>query len=118
MEEAVAALQKAVVLSARGPRQVAALGHAYAVAGKKKEAAKLLNELKRRFGKEEKDVSAYDMAVVHAGLGEKNQAFAWLEMAYENRDGALPFLHVDPRLASLHSHPRFRTLLRRMNFPE
>jgi len=53
----------------------------------------------------------------HAGLGEKDQAFEWLEKAYDEHDQGLSFLKVDPTLEPLRSDPRFQDLLRRMNFP-
>jgi len=62
-------------------------------------------------------VAPYDIATVYAGLDDKEQAFAWLEKAYEDRGLWLPLLRVDPALDSLHSDPRFAELLRRMNFP-
>ncbi len=60
-------------------------------------------------------VSAYDIAVIYLGLGEKDQAFAWLERAYEERCPTLEFLKVEPSLDPLRSDPRFADLLRRMN---
>ncbi len=54
----------------------------------------------------------------HALLGEADQAFAWLERAYEERDHDLVFLQTDPTLDPLRSDPRFQDLLRRIGFPE
>ena len=93
---------------------VAALGHTYAVAGKRSEARKILEELKE--GSKRENVSPYYIAGMHAGLGEKEQAFEWLEKAYEEREIGL--VKVDPRLDPLRSDPRFQDFLRRMNFPE
>jgi hypothetical protein len=62
-------------------------------------------------------LSPYDIAVVYAGLGERDQALAWLERAYQERCGFITVLKVDPRLDSLRSDPRFQDLVRRMNFP-
>ena len=113
---ATAALEKAVALSGHSLRLVAALGHAYGVGGKRDKARNVLNELKQR--SQERYVSASDVALVCLGLGNKDQALAWFERAYEHRDGSLIFLKVDPRLESLWPEPRFKDLLRRMNFPE
>jgi hypothetical protein len=66
----------------------------------------------------EDDIGIYEVALIHAGLGEKDQAFEWLERAYEERDKGLLFLRIDPPLDPLRSDPRFQDLLRRMNFPE
>lgn len=62
--------------------------------------------------------ATYFIAAIHAGLGQKDQAWAWLEKAYDERATWLSMiLKVDPRLDSLRSDPRFRDLLRRMNLP-
>ena len=93
----------------------AALGRAYAVAGKRDEALKMLNELKERAKRSY--VSPVGIAIIYVGLGEKEQAFSWLEKAYEDRSTWLIFLKVEPRFDPLRSDPRFQSLLRRMNFP-
>jgi hypothetical protein len=56
--------------------------------------------------------------VVYLGLGDKRQALEWLEKAYQDRSELLIFLNVSPVFDSLHSDPRFQSLLRRMNFPD
>ena len=58
------------------------------------------------------------IARVYAWRGEKDQAFEWLERAYEVRDDGLPWLKIDPGLRSLRSDPRYKALLRKMNLPE
>ena len=114
--KAIATFQKAIAPSGRGPGSMAALAHAYGVAGKRSEALKLLKELKDLSKRQY--VSPYDFALLFLGLGEKDQAFVWLVKAYEERSSGLPFLKVDPRLDALHSHRRFIDLVRRMDFPE
>jgi len=111
-KQAIAAFENAVACSERSSRDLASLAHAYAVAGKRREAVKLLEELKL-FSKKGY-VSPYAFALVFAGLGNRGQAFAWLAKAYAARDTALPFLKVNPRLAPLRSAPRFYKLLRRI----
>jgi hypothetical protein len=59
-------------------------------------------------------VSAYGVAKIHEGLGEKDQAFAWLERAITERDTNVISLKVDPEFDSLRSDPRFADLLRRI----
>jgi serine/threonine-protein kinase len=61
--------------------------------------------------------AAYQIAEVYAGRGEKDLAFEWLERAYRQQDGGLMQLKVDPLLASLHSDPRFKALMKKMNLP-
>ena len=61
---------------------------------------------------------AYGFAVIQNGLGEIDEAFEWLERAYQDRNAWMVFLQVVPWLDPLRSDPRFQDLLRRMNFPE
>ncbi len=110
--EAVVELQKARDLSGGDPLILAWLGHVYAVAGKKVEALKVLNELeglsKRRY------VSPSGVALVYAGLGEKDQAFVWLQKAYKKRDAFIvKHVKVDPMFDNLRPDPRFTDLMRR-----
>jgi hypothetical protein len=63
---------------------------------------------------ENKYVSPYGLALIETGIGNKDKAFMWLDRAYQERAGALPFVKVDPRLAPLRSDPRFHSLLRRL----
>jgi hypothetical protein len=76
---------------------------------------KTLEELKdlskRRY------VAPADMAKIYAALGEKDQAFEWLQKAYEVRSAWLVWLKVEPLWDSLRSDPRFADLLRRVGFP-
>jgi hypothetical protein len=91
----------------------AGLGYAYARAGKSAEARALLSELKEQ----QRYVSWYDFAVIYAGLGEKDQAFAALKKAYELRDIRLTIMKVSPVWDPLRSDPRFQDLLRRISLP-
>jgi hypothetical protein len=59
-------------------------------------------------------VASFDFALVNAGLAERDQAIYWLERACTERESHLPFLQVDPRLASLRMDPRFEALLKRV----
>jgi TolB-like protein/Tfp pilus assembly protein PilF len=113
--QAIAEFQTAVTLSGRSPLYVASLAHAYAVAGNRSEVQRLLDELnevsKRRY------VPSYQLAVIYAGLEEKDNTFKQLENAYAERSGSLIYLKLDPRLKSLHSDPRFSNLERRIGLP-
>ena len=77
--------------------------------GNRGEVRKLLDELnevsKRRY------VPSYQLAVVYAGLDEKDNTFKELENAYVERSGSLIYLNLDPRLKNLHSEPRFADLV-------
>ena len=57
------------------------------------------------------------LAEIYAALGEKDEALRWLEAAYEQRNGYLPWIGQDPFLALLRDDPRFEVLLRRLNVP-
>ena len=80
-----------------------------------REARECIRELKERLAEEA--VGVFEIALVYAGLGEKDLAFEWLERAYDEHDKGLVSLKVDPPLDPLRSDPRFQDLLRRMNFP-
>jgi eukaryotic-like serine/threonine-protein kinase len=62
-------------------------------------------------------VSAVEFARIYEGLGEKDKAIAWLQRAFEQREGRLIYLQVEPAWNSLRSDPHFQDLVRRMNFP-
>jgi serine/threonine-protein kinase len=113
--EAIAEIKKAVDLSGRSTRPIATLGHAYAMSGQKAEAYKLLNELQAR--SKQKYVSPYYTALIYAGLGEIDQAFEYLEQAFEERQPYLVLVNVEPVFANLRSDQRFHNLLRRIGLP-
>ena len=75
-----------------------------------------LEQLKERAKR--RHVLPYDMAVIYAGLGEKDRAFEWLEKAYAERDEDLLYLKVDPVLDSLRSDQRFTDLMRRVGLSQ
>jgi tetratricopeptide (TPR) repeat protein len=110
-EQAIAEMEKAVVLSHRRALGLGALGHAYALAGKRDEAQKILDELLALV--QQKYVSSYDVALVYAGMNAKAQALEWLEKAYEEHNGWLVFLNVEPRFDSLRAEVRFGALLKK-----
>jgi tetratricopeptide (TPR) repeat protein len=106
--EALEEIQKAVILSGRIPSYLSVLGYVYALSGKKSDAPKIIREL------ETVSDDKYLIAVVYAALGEKDQAFEYLQKACEERSSWMSYLKVDPRLDSLRSDPRFKSLLKRM----
>ena len=110
--EAITALQRAVSLSNRSARCLSSLGYGYGVTGQVPLARGSLAELD---GKSKQGyVASSDFAIMHAGLGGRDQAIAWLERACEERDSHLPHLNVDPRLRNLRREPRFKALLERV----
>jgi len=112
LEEAIGERLRDVELSGGAPLFVAGLGDSYAAAGKRDEALRIIEELhqlsKHRY------VMAYWMALISAGLKEKDTAFRWLETAREERSPMLTFVKMDPRVDNLRSDPRFDDLMRRM----
>ena len=113
--EAIAALQEAVSALGRAPEVEAELGHALAVAGRGAEARALLEDLRQLSSS--RYVSPYSVALVHAGLGDRDQALAWLDKAYAERSDYMPYLGLEPMLDSLRSDPRFDALVRRVGVP-
>lgn len=110
--QAIVEILKAVSISEGNPLYVAELGHAYGLAGRRNEALKVLDELHKL--SRNHYVSAYDQAIVYVGLGEKEQAFGWLERAFQERSSMLVNLKVDPAFDSLRSDARFPPMLRRL----
>lgn len=109
--EAITALQKVIGTPGDGLSK-ADLGHVYGVSGSKREARRILNELQEL--SQTRYVAAFNIAVIHAGLGDKAEALAWLEKAYDERSFFLASLNVDPRFDPLRAEPRFRALVQRI----
>jgi len=112
-EEAIRELERAVGLLGFLPFFAGFLGHAYAVTGKHAEAQKVLSEMLALA--ERKHIDAFSVALVYAGLGERDHALDWLENAYDNHSGWLTQMAKnDPRLDGLRPDPRFQNILWRM----
>jgi DNA-binding winged helix-turn-helix (wHTH) protein/TolB-like protein/Flp pilus assembly protein TadD len=106
-EEAIASFNRARELSGDSPFIMAALGHTFAVSGKRGEAQRLLVELKELSRR--RKVSPYDIATIYTGLGERAQAFEWLQKLYKTQTRHM--LRSDPRMDSLRPDPRYQELL-------
>jgi Flp pilus assembly protein TadD len=109
-DEAIRELRQAIELSGANPLCTSQLGFVYAVSGRRNEATNILDALKNESNN--KQSHAADIARVYAGLNEKDQAFAWLHKAYEERFN--PSILVRPAFDALRSDPRFQDLLRRL----
>jgi tetratricopeptide (TPR) repeat protein len=114
-DEAISALQSAVNYSGGLSFTSAALGYAFARAGKRREARKILRNLEQRSSAEY--VPPFCVALVHAGLGDEDQALAWLDRAYEERSHWLVYLKAWPLFDGLRSDARFAALLGRVGLP-
>jgi serine/threonine-protein kinase len=98
-------------LNADDIETAAALAYAYAAAGRRAEAEKLLRQMTSLAGR--RYVSPLYLATVYTGLGDKEQAIKLLYQAYDNRHPGLVLIRVWPHFDSLRDDPRFRELLRR-----
>jgi len=112
-QDAITQFQNSARITNGRPSMVALLGHAFAAANRTSEARAILQQLSTLSKKEY--VPSYPFAAIYVALGDKDEALAWLERAYDERDAWLEYVAVDPRLDSLRSDPRFANLLRRMN---
>ena len=111
-KEAIAEYQKAIPLSGDSPDELASLGYTYALSGKQREAKAVIDQLKEQ--SKRRYVSPTIIGFIHAGLGEKDEAFARLDEAYDRRDYPLVLLKVDPTFDRLRSDERFANLMRRV----
>jgi serine/threonine-protein kinase len=112
-DEAVTELQEARRL-AGGTAVTAEVVYALAVARRRPQAEQLRAELDKM-----KDgyVTAGRLAMISVAFGDKDQAFKWLDKAYDERSDTLLFLKVEPRFDGLRSDPRFAALLKRVGLP-
>jgi pentatricopeptide repeat protein len=110
--DAIPVLEKAISLSKGSPAATGILIRAYAHAGRRNDALRLLEELKKR--KSTGYVPAAAFVNGYLGLGENEQAFYWLEQAYKEKSDILQFLKTHPYFDPIRSDPRFADLVRRV----
>jgi serine/threonine-protein kinase len=113
-DEAIAELQTALPNFEENPRAAAVLAYAYAVSGQRSEAQALFDRLKEQSLRQY--IAPYLIGLICTGLGDYDQAFAWLEKGCAERDLGLIWLKVEPMADALRSDPRFENLLRRVGF--
>jgi TolB-like protein/Tfp pilus assembly protein PilF len=113
--EGLSALEKYSALSRSGAASLALLGYSHARLGERKESLQVIEALKA--ASKQSFVPALFVALVYAGLEDKDQAFTWLEKAYEERFNRLAYLKVAALWDPLRSDPRFADLLRRVGIP-
>jgi len=106
-DEALTMFEKAAQLRDDGTH-AARIARVYALTGRQREARQTLSGLK---------AGAFEIAAVYVALGDVDEAFKILEKAVEERNSLLVFFKEDPSFDNLHSDPRWKELLRRMNFP-
>lgn len=105
--DAIAALEKARLLSEGSPDLAAAVAYAYGRAGRSREARESLQALLNLRTAKTRYVSAYAIALVYTGLGDRDRAFEWLRHARAERAWGMAFLNVEADFDSLRSDPRF-----------
>jgi TolB-like protein/DNA-binding winged helix-turn-helix (wHTH) protein/Tfp pilus assembly protein PilF len=113
--EALAEYEKFATLSGGSPGSTAFVGYAHARLGQRSYAFRVLDQL--RAASKQRYVPALSFAIVYVGLGEKEQAFMWLEKAYDERTNSLAYLKVTAWWDPLRSDPRFADLVRRIGLP-
>ncbi len=113
--EALAEAKTAVELSNRANGHLSLLGYVYAVSGYQNEALAIVKELEEKYPKHQAD--GIDIAGIYTGLGNKGQAFEWIEKQFQKRSSQLTAVKTEPVFEHLRSDPRYRDLLRRMNLP-
>lgn len=111
--EAIAELRQVIAVSSVPHHHLASLSHIYAQQGNGKEAKSLLEDLLQH--EKQQYVSPYSMALVYAGLEDKEQAFNCLNRGAEQRAGRMVRLQFDPRFKNLRSDSRFVTITKRIN---
>jgi pentatricopeptide repeat protein len=111
-EEAIKVLEKADALAKGSPAVEGILVRAYAHAGRRDDALRLLEEMKRR--RESGYFPAAAFVNAYLGLGDREQAFVWLEQAYKERSNILQFVKTHPFFDPIRSDARFVDLERRI----
>jgi TolB-like protein len=112
-DDAIRAMETLTQVTGRSAFALGGLGWVYALTGRPGEGLKLLEELRERAQKQY--VPSWSFAAIYLGLGEIDKAFDWFEKAVEEREPLMLHFHVHPNYGPLRTHPRYKTLLRKMN---
>lgn len=116
-EEAIVYFNKAIGLEGiRYPRMLGWMGAAYAKSGEKKEALKIIEELKERLANNDKGSIAFFIAVIYSALNENESALSWLWVAYNSHDMEMPWLMTEPQFYNLHEAAEFKILAKQIGF--
>jgi TolB-like protein/DNA-binding winged helix-turn-helix (wHTH) protein/tetratricopeptide (TPR) repeat protein len=115
-EEAIPVLEKSVSQTNRSPGTVGMLSMAYAKAGRRDEAIRLINELKHRRETGYVPAAAFVFAVL--AVGDREEAFVWLDRAYQEKSNLIRFAKVHPFFDPMRDDPRFADLIRRIGLAQ
>jgi DNA-binding winged helix-turn-helix (wHTH) protein/TolB-like protein/Flp pilus assembly protein TadD len=114
--DAIAEYQKSIPLSGDSPDEPGSLACAYALSGNRRAAQAVIDDLKER--SKRRYISPTIIAFIYSRLGDKDQAFMWLNKAYDGKDFLLVYLKIDPMFDPLRSDPRFAELIQRVRLPQ
>jgi class 3 adenylate cyclase/TolB-like protein/Flp pilus assembly protein TadD len=109
---AIRRCEAAIKARGRDPAFLSALGYAHASAGHRKEASAIAREMQARYAKNHFNPTL--LALLYAGLGERDRAIEWLERAYSEHDVQLIWFNLEPQADVLRDDARFADLMRRM----
>jgi TolB-like protein/Tfp pilus assembly protein PilF len=114
--EALLEAQRSVELSKRHPYALSVFGQINAALGNRNPALAIIEELEHKPFKGDSD--KYFISCIYAGLGDKDQAFAWLDKGVQEHGAFISNLRIDPLTEAFRNDPRFKDILRRMGLPE
>jgi tetratricopeptide (TPR) repeat protein len=108
-------MEQAAQISQRGLFYLGFLGYVYAAVGGKERAYKVISELEKV--SKQRHVSPFWAGMIYSALGERDEAFSWLERAVEEHAPWIAYLKAPPYFDNLRADPRYYCLLQRMNIP-
>src|SRR5580700_5352457 len=114
--EALAEYEKGVATDSKDEWALSGLGWVYALMHNRMKAEGVIRRL-RQHARERPDL-ALEIAIIYSALGEKNEAFDWLEKAYQNRDGGLMLVSSYWYFAEIRSDPRYAEFVKKIGLPE
>ena len=118
VDEAIGQFERVLGIAGRVPTSVAGLGAAYAAAGRKEDAMRMVRELGDAQAFEDHYVSPRDLALVQTWLGQNDAALDSLERACQERAAWMSFINVDPVWDALRPAPRFQAIVRKIGLSQ
>ncbi|MEP6787094.1 MAG: tetratricopeptide repeat protein [Acidobacteriota bacterium] len=115
-KESIVENQRSAELSGGFPG-IVGLGHAYAASGQRDEALKIIAKMEEQI-RSGNTKPSLGLAIIYAGLNDRDKAFEWLEKAFQRRDEGILYLKCQPYFDNLHSDVRYADLLKRIGFTE